>query len=76
MTASTIATAVSTLSISLFGLLAPTLTTCPVTAMGPVLARLTGPGPRSARRPSWLTATPEAPGDGEPSPRQASWPCR
>src|SRR6266851_2871491 len=66
VTARTIASAVSTLSISLFGLLGETLTTCPVTVIGPVVPELepvvgampTGPG----------EAEPDVPGDGELDP--------
>ena len=43
MTARMMATAVSTLSISLFGLVAATLTTCPVTATGPEVTDGAGP---------------------------------
>src|SRR5262249_22784002 len=65
--ASTIASAVSTLSINLFGPFAPTLTTCPVTAIGPLLA--TGLGPvdgGGARLPG--DGEREPPGDGELPP--------
>src|SRR5258708_32451801 len=68
VTARRIATAVRTLSISLFGLLGATLTTCPVTAIGPEL-------PVPVLGPVEGTPTPvpgegelEAPGDGELDP--------
>ncbi len=64
MTARTIARAVSTLSISLFGLLGETLTTCPLTSIGPVLLGLGAvDGP-----PTPVTGELEVPGEAELDP--------
>src|SRR5262249_15950358 len=57
------AIAVSTLSVSLLGLLAETLTTWGVTAIGPLL---TGLGPAETKAPG--DSETEAPGDGDPLP--------
>src|SRR6266851_1320720 len=68
VTARTIASAVSTLSISLFGLFGETLTTCPLTAICPVL-----PVPELGPVDGAMPPVPgeveaDVPGEGEPDP--------